>query len=84
MTQPISAVSKAKVAQPQPLEVSRTFPARRETVFAAWSTAEHVRNWFSPQTYSVAACSRSACSPHPGKGTGPAVISSKWCRTTGW
>ncbi len=36
-----------------PLLVSRTFHARRETVFRAWSTAEHVKNWFSPKTYSV-------------------------------
>jgi uncharacterized protein YndB with AHSA1/START domain len=33
--------------------VSRIFQARRETVFRAWSTAEHVKNWFSPATYSV-------------------------------
>jgi uncharacterized protein YndB with AHSA1/START domain len=38
---------------PQPLRISRTFHARRETVFKAWSTADHVKNWFSPETYSV-------------------------------
>ena len=38
---------------PAPLRLSRTFKARRETVFNAWSTAEHVRNWFSPRTYST-------------------------------
>lgn len=39
--------------QPPPLRISRTFHARRETVFKAWSTADHVMNWFSPETYSV-------------------------------
>ncbi len=47
------AGNAAGLQQPQPLRVSRTFHARRETVFKAWSTADHVKNWFSPQTYSV-------------------------------
>jgi uncharacterized protein YndB with AHSA1/START domain len=37
-----------------PVHVSRTFRAGPATVFAAWGSAEHVKNWFSPQTYSVA------------------------------
>jgi len=41
------------VRQPAPLRLSRTFHARRETVFKAWSTAEHVKRWFSPETYTV-------------------------------
>src|SRR5665213_2465376 len=53
MTQSIDAGNAAGPQQPLPLRVSRTFHARRETVFKAWSTAEHVRNWFSPRTYSV-------------------------------
>ena len=28
--------------------VSRVYPARRDLVFKAWSSAEHVRNWFTP------------------------------------
>ncbi len=40
--------------QPPPLRISRLFHARRETVFKAWSSAEHVRNWFSPATFTVA------------------------------
>lgn len=40
--------------QPPPLLVSRTFHARPETVFKAWSTAAHVSAWFSPRTYDVA------------------------------
>jgi uncharacterized protein YndB with AHSA1/START domain len=43
----------AKVLQPPPLRLSRIFHARRETVFKAWSTAEHVKRWFSPETYSA-------------------------------
>jgi uncharacterized protein YndB with AHSA1/START domain len=39
--------------RPPPLKVSRVFPAKRETVFKAWSSAEHVKRWFSPETYSV-------------------------------
>jgi uncharacterized protein YndB with AHSA1/START domain len=37
----------------QPLVVSRLFPAPRERVFQAWSSAEHLRRWFCPAGYSV-------------------------------
>lgn len=40
--------------QPPPLRISRTFPAPRAVVFKAWSTADSVRRWFSPETYTVA------------------------------
>ncbi len=40
-------------AQPPPLRLSRVFHARRETVFRAWSSADHVRRWFSPETFTV-------------------------------
>lgn len=53
MAQPTEANNAATPQQPPPLRISRTFHARRETVFKAWSTADHVKNWFSPQTYSV-------------------------------
>ena len=36
-----------------PLRLSRAFHARRETVFRAWSSAEHIKRWFSPETYTV-------------------------------
>lgn len=36
-----------------PLRLSRIFHAPRETVFKAWSSAEHVKRWFSPETYTV-------------------------------
>ncbi len=37
----------------EPLRLSRVFPARRETVFAAWSSADHVKRWFCPETFSI-------------------------------
>jgi uncharacterized protein YndB with AHSA1/START domain len=43
----------AGARQPPPLRLSRTFHARRETVFKAWSSAEHVKRWFSPETFTV-------------------------------
>jgi uncharacterized protein YndB with AHSA1/START domain len=39
--------------QPPPLAISRVFHANPETVFKAWSSADHVKRWFSPATYSV-------------------------------
>jgi uncharacterized protein YndB with AHSA1/START domain len=35
------------------LNVSRVFAAPRERVFAAWSTADNVKNWFCPQMFTV-------------------------------
>ena len=32
-----------------PLKLTRTFPVLRETVFKAWTTAEHVKRWYSPE-----------------------------------
>jgi len=40
-------------AQPAPLVVARTFAAAPALVFQAWSSAEHLRNWFCPAAYSV-------------------------------
>ena len=53
MTQATEAKTKTAVAQPAPLKISRVFHARPETVFRAWTTAEHVKRWFSPATYTV-------------------------------
>ncbi len=39
--------------QPEPLRISRVFHAPRNTVFSAWSTAEHVKRWFCPETFTV-------------------------------
>ena len=39
--------------QRAPVRVSRVFAAPRETVFKAWSSADHIRRWFCPDGYSV-------------------------------
>jgi uncharacterized protein YndB with AHSA1/START domain len=36
-----------------PLLMSRIFPASRDLVFRAWSSAEHLKHWFCPEGYSV-------------------------------
>jgi len=33
--------------------ISRTFSAPRSLVFQAWTSAEHLRNWFCPARYTV-------------------------------
>ena len=43
----------SRKVQPAPLRVSRIFSAPRETVFKAWSSADHVKRWFCPNGYSV-------------------------------
>ena len=53
MARVIEANKEATVPQPPPFRISRVFHARRETVFKAWSSADHVKRWFSPETYSV-------------------------------
>ena len=49
----IDESAAADPQQPPPLRISRTFHARRETVFKAWSSADHIKHWFSPETYTV-------------------------------
>jgi uncharacterized protein YndB with AHSA1/START domain len=44
---------EANTQQLPPLRLSRIFHARRETVFAAWSSADHVKRWFSPETFTI-------------------------------
>jgi uncharacterized protein YndB with AHSA1/START domain len=39
--------------EPLPLKVSRVFHAPRQTVFKAWSSADHIKRWFSPEHCSV-------------------------------
>jgi uncharacterized protein YndB with AHSA1/START domain len=36
-----------------PVRVSRVFAAPRETVFKAWSSADHIKRWFCPDGYMV-------------------------------
>jgi uncharacterized protein YndB with AHSA1/START domain len=51
---PQARANKAETAfEPPPFKVSRLFHARRETVFKAWSTADHVKRWFAPHPCSV-------------------------------
>jgi uncharacterized protein YndB with AHSA1/START domain len=49
----VSEVKNDPTLQPPPLRLSRVFHAPRETVFKAWSSADHVKRWFCPETYSV-------------------------------
>src|ERR1700758_4905258 len=53
MTQVIKARKDPSVQQPQPLRLSRVLHAARETVFTAWSSAEAVKRWFSPENFTV-------------------------------
>lgn len=93
MAQATDANNDAAAQQLPPLRLSRVFHARRETVFKAWSTTEHVKRWFSPETFTVPdakvqmhvggpfeVCMRSPA----GEGTGPAARSSRSGRTPGW
>ena len=43
----------AGAQQPLPLRISRAFPAPRALLFRAWSSADHIRRWFCPETYTV-------------------------------
>jgi len=43
----------ARTNELKPLVISRSFAARRELVFQAWSSAEHMKRWFSPEGLSV-------------------------------
>ena len=53
MSELTEAKKAAAMQQPQPLKLSRVFHARRETVFKAWSSADHVKNWFCPETFAI-------------------------------
>jgi uncharacterized protein YndB with AHSA1/START domain len=48
-----ATVDQGAGLKPAPLEISRVFPAPREMVFKAWSSAEHIQRWFSPEQCSV-------------------------------
>jgi uncharacterized protein YndB with AHSA1/START domain len=43
----------ARGQQPPPLRLSRVLHARRETVFKAWGSTDHVKRWFCPETFTV-------------------------------
>jgi uncharacterized protein YndB with AHSA1/START domain len=46
---------KSEIAsvKPAPLVISRHFAVPRDLVFKAWSSAEHIKRWFSPEGCSV-------------------------------
>ena len=37
----------------KPVQISRTFHAPRERVFAAWSSADAVKRWFAPTGFTI-------------------------------
>jgi uncharacterized protein YndB with AHSA1/START domain len=49
----MNQLSDPDMQQPAPLRISRTFHAPRTAVFGAWSSADRVKRWFSPETYTV-------------------------------
>ena len=53
MAQETKSTTGATLLQPPPLRMSRVLHAPRATVFKAWSSAEHVKNWFCPETYTI-------------------------------
>ena len=54
MSQVAAKTKTATDFEPLPLNVSRVFHARRETVFKAWSSADHIKRWFAPDPCSLA------------------------------
>ena len=40
-------------SKPPPMVISRSFKAPRESVFEAWSSAEHMKHWFCPEGFTV-------------------------------
>ncbi len=48
-----TARRRAGAQQPPPLRISRAFPAPRALLFRAWSSGDHVKRWFSPETYTA-------------------------------
>ena len=83
----------SRKVQPAPLRVSRVFSAPRETVFKAWSSADHVKRWFCPNGYSVPEAtvemrvggrSRSACARPKAWSIGPGERSPRSWRPSAW
>lgn len=53
MAQAVKIEADAANRQSVQLKLSRVFHAKRETVFKAWSTADHVKRWFAPEPCTV-------------------------------
>lgn len=46
-------MTEKTIIRPEPLEIERHFDAPRAIVFQAWTTAEHMKNWFSPEHFTT-------------------------------
>jgi uncharacterized protein YndB with AHSA1/START domain len=46
-------VTEKTIIRPEPLVIERHFDAPRALVFQAWTTAEHIKNWFSPESFTT-------------------------------
>jgi uncharacterized protein YndB with AHSA1/START domain len=55
MAERLGELKKAAAQQPQPLQLSRVLHAPRATVFRAWTSTAHVRQWFCPDTFVIPA-----------------------------
>jgi uncharacterized protein YndB with AHSA1/START domain len=53
MAQSRDATPAAAGQELPPLQLSRVLHAPRETVFRAWTSAEHVERWFAPENFTV-------------------------------
>ena len=53
MAQATEKNKSADAPQPPPLRLSRVFHAPRKIVFKAWSSADHVKRWFCPETFTI-------------------------------
>src|SRR6476661_2609474 len=53
MDQMAETKKKAAAQDLLPLKLSRTFHAPRVTVLKAWSSTDHVKRWFCPETFTV-------------------------------
>lgn len=49
----MAQANESKTGAPPELVIARSFAAPRALVFKAWSSAEHIKRWFSPESYSV-------------------------------
>jgi uncharacterized protein YndB with AHSA1/START domain len=46
-------MTEKTIIRPEPLVIERHFDAPRAIVFQAWTTAEHMKNWFSPEHFTT-------------------------------
>lgn len=49
----VTQSQEASATQDREIEISRTFDAPRELVFNAWTTPEHVAQWFGPDGFTL-------------------------------